>query len=103
KADENWARVLAKAKSEGRSPDRLTAEEQRSIDQGVVGGAGGYTDPQATRPSYMEPPLDYKEIKVEGRYADVIYDDGAALFHAFLVKTTDGWKIAGTILLNSHL
>ncbi len=102
KADENWALTLAKAKADGRGPNNLTPEEQRSINEGVVGGAGGYTDPQATKPAYVEPPFQFKEIKVDGNYADVTYDSGTALLRAFLVKTASGWKIAGTVALNAH-
>ncbi len=102
KGDENWARVLAKAKAAGRDGSQLTPEEQRSIDEGVINGAGSPPDPQATRPPYTTPPYDFKQITIDGNQADVVFDDGIVLAHTFLVKTTEGWKIAGTIVLQSH-
>jgi hypothetical protein len=44
----------------------------------------------------------YQELKVDGTHADVVYDDGAALARAFLVKTAAGWRIAGVRAIDIH-
>jgi hypothetical protein len=44
----------------------------------------------------------FDKVIVNGTQADVVFDDGQALVHEFLVKTKDGWKIAGMRPLNIH-
>jgi hypothetical protein len=44
----------------------------------------------------------FDKVIVNGSQADVVFDDGEALVHEFLVKTKDGWKIAGMRPLNIH-
>lgn len=46
--------------------------------------------------------LEYKEIKIDGEFAQVWYDDGSAEAQAFLVKTEQGWRIAGIRAINIH-
>ncbi len=98
KANENWDRILTRAKAEGREP---TQDELQSVDEGVVGGAGSPRD-MIKREPYQEPPFDFKAFKIQGNQADITYDDGAALRRAFLIKTSEGWKIAGRVVLNAH-
>ncbi|MHB8648517.1 MAG: hypothetical protein ACYDAR_22270 [Thermomicrobiales bacterium] len=40
-------------------------------------------------------PIHYDEILSDGDRAEVVYDPGSAIRHAFLVRTPDGWRIAG--------
>ncbi|HEX8221298.1 MAG TPA: hypothetical protein VF914_19065 [Chloroflexia bacterium] len=94
-------RVEARAKVENRP---VTAADLQSITAGgAVGsprGRGNVALPGADR-QYQ---YTYKEIAIDtsGLRAEVTYDDGAALAKASLVKTPDGWKVAGIQAINIH-
>lgn len=50
--------------------------------------------PRRSDPVYKAK-IRYDDVKVEGDRAEVVLDDGAALQSLLLVKTRDGWRIAG--------
>lgn len=50
--------------------------------------------PRRTDPMH-KPYLRINDIKVEGDRAEVVLDDGAWIMRLFLVRTREGWRIAG--------
>ncbi len=94
---EGLEKVEAQAKAAGRS---VTSADLKSI-KGIVGVPRHRS---SMAPSIPDQPnfFSYKSIKINGSYAEVEYDDGAALAKATLVRTQDGWRIAGIQAINIH-
>ncbi|HEY0070254.1 MAG TPA: hypothetical protein VGE04_09835 [Chloroflexia bacterium] len=99
RAVEGLERLEATAKAEHHS---VTAADLQSI--------SGATGPSRERNNVTPPSsgqqtaFSYKEVAIDvtGRRTEVTYDDGAALAKAFLVKTSEGWKVAGIRAINIH-
>jgi len=96
----NWERgaeaieqLEVNARAQGRD---VTAEDYSSI-ANVVGMPSPRQNVTVDKTTIV-----YQELKVDGRHADVVYDDGAALARAFLVKTEAGWRIAGVRAIDIH-
>lgn len=96
-----WANIEAKAKAEGRN---VTPSEIASI-TGTVGSADVGNNVKGPV-NFADVPdkgkYDFKEVRIEGNWADVTYDDPASLNRVFLVKSANGWHEAGLVYLNIH-
>lgn len=96
---EAMERITARARAGGRE---VTATDYQNI-PGVVDPL--VPPPQRAQDSsslLMERNLSFQEIIVDGNRALATYDDGVSLIQAFLVKTKDGWKVAGRKNLQVH-
>lgn len=87
------ARVRATASAQGRP---LTSAELRS-----AVGVNGSVPP----PGVADHPQKIILVKlaVDGDRATAEFDDGAITYRAALVRTADGWRIAGEEILNIHV
>jgi hypothetical protein len=83
--------LQAKAKSEGRE---LTAQDLQKV-QGPVG------PPRRTDPVYADH-LRFDDFRLVANRAEVTLDDGAATQVVRLLKTGEGWRIAGFQYLKVH-
>ncbi len=93
---EGWDRFMAKAKAEGREP---TGPEISSI-TGTVGFPAHRNNPKdfVSADDFNSPAYYHiEQIKVDSKWADVTYNAGAHSDHAFFVRTSDGWKMAGQV------
>ena len=90
--------IKTKAKSEGRT---VSAADYASIGvptpmSGVIDTPVGFIVNPGGTPNIM-----WQDFKVTGTQAQVTYDDGA-LMTSFLIKTKDGWRIAGIHVIKTH-
>jgi hypothetical protein len=85
--------IETKAQAEGRVPNTQDYDA-------VTGVVGMPAPPQSITGGKAN--IVYQEIKVSGIYAEVVYEDGAALARALLVKTQAGWRIAGIRPIDIH-
>lgn len=87
-----YQQAEAAAKAQGRA---MTKDEFLST-AGVTG--------QVAAPNVIQRPMsvDVIELKLDDNRAEVVYDDGAVTARAFLIKTDDGWRIAGVDALDVH-
>ena len=90
---ERLEQLQARAKAEGRE---VTATELQAIATG-----GQPPAPRRTDPMYQTR-LRFDSVRIDGQRAEVVFDDGAVLQRMFLVKTPDGWKIAGRRIIQVH-
>lgn len=86
-------RVQAAAKAQGRP---LTTDELRT-----AVGANGEIPP----PAIIDHPqkVNLTKVGIVGNRADVEYDDGAITYSATVIKTPNGWRIAGEKIVNYHV
>ena len=49
-----------------------------------------------------ETPVRYDRVWVSGDHAEVVLDDGPALYRLFLRRTPEGWRISGHRVLDVH-
>lgn len=86
-------KVQAAAKAQGRP---LTADELRS----AVGANG-----DLPAPAIIDHPqkINLTKASIAGNRADVEFDDGGITYSATVVKTPNGWRIAGEKIVNYHV
>jgi len=95
------AQSLEQAEKQARSENRpMTADELRAL-QGFSGSALPPA-PRGTAPTHRTT-VSFSSITVDGARAEVICDDGAVTYLRALVKTKDGWRIAGERYLHYHV
>jgi hypothetical protein len=90
---EQLEQLQAAARAQGR---QMTAAELRSV---AVDGQP--PPPRRTDPMYKTG-LRFDNFTIDGSRAEVVFDDGAVLQRAFLLKTATGWKIVGQRPIKIH-
>ena len=92
---ENLEQLQAKAEAQGQHT--LASADIQSLK-----ASGQPIGPPRRTDTARKTIIRFDTVTVSGTQADVVFDDGEALVHEFLVKTNDGWKIAGMRPLNIH-
>lgn len=80
-------------------PDEATAADQIQTQPTPLPRTGAQL---GISPQEEELTFEKVIVDVDHKRAYVVYNDGISLREAFLIKTSEGWKIAGGWLLRSH-
>lgn len=98
---EGWERAIARAAAEKRQVEKADIDAiTGTVDTPLQGNNVHTVVSLETVRNQRE--YNFKQISIVGDQADVWYDDGRALTHVFLVKTSSGWKEAGLVRPNIH-
>ncbi len=82
---------------------QLGAERWELRRQGVpIDPADGPIGPLPRMDPPYDTPVRYDSILVSGDHAEVVLDDGPALYRLFLRRTPEGWRISGQRILDVH-
>ncbi len=94
---ESLEQAEQKALAENRT---MTADELGALHG--FSGSGSPPAPRGSAPTHKTT-VSFSRITLDGTRAEVIYDDGAVTYLTALVKTPNGWRIAGERYLAYHV